>query len=35
VLCRNPDAAALVHRAEMERVTATVGLTVIGLPQLS
>ena len=35
VLCRNPDAAALAHRAEMERVTATVGLTVIGLPQLS
>jgi uncharacterized protein (TIGR03089 family) len=35
VLCRNPDAAALAHRAEMERVTATAGLAVIGLPQLS
>ena len=35
VLCRNPDEAALAHRAEMERVTATVGLTVIGLPQLN
>src|SRR5487761_2286239 len=34
VLCRHPDPAALAHRAETERVTATVGLTVIGLPQL-
>ncbi|HEX4017087.1 MAG TPA: TIGR03089 family protein [Frankiaceae bacterium] len=34
VLCRHPDPAALSRRAEMERVTATVGLTVMGLPQL-
>ncbi len=33
VLCRNPDAAALAHRAEMERVTATVGSSS-GLPRL-
>ncbi len=35
VLCRHPDPAALAHRAETERVTATIGLTVMGLPQLS
>jgi uncharacterized protein (TIGR03089 family) len=34
VLCRHPDEAALAHRAEMERVTATDGLTVMGLPRL-
>jgi uncharacterized protein (TIGR03089 family) len=35
VLCRHPDPAALAHRAATERVTATVGLAVTGLPQLS
>ncbi len=35
VLCRHPDPAALAHRAETERVTATVGLAVTGLPQLN
>jgi uncharacterized protein (TIGR03089 family) len=35
VLCRHPDPAALAHRAEVERVTATVGLAVAGLPQLA
>jgi uncharacterized protein (TIGR03089 family) len=34
VLCRHPDPSALAHRAETERVTATVGLAVTGLPQL-
>ncbi len=34
VLCRHPDVAALARRAEMERVTATVGLTLTGLPRL-
>lgn len=34
VLCRHPDQAALAHRTEVERVTATVGLAVTGLPQL-
>jgi uncharacterized protein (TIGR03089 family) len=34
VLCRHPDEAALAHRAEMERVTATLGLSVMGLPRL-
>jgi uncharacterized protein (TIGR03089 family) len=34
VLCRHPDEAALAHRAEMERVTATLGLPVMGLPRL-
>jgi hypothetical protein len=34
VLCRHPDPAALAHRAETERVTATVGFVVTGLPQL-
>lgn len=35
VLCRHPDAASLAHRAEVERVTATVGLAVTGLPRLA
>jgi uncharacterized protein (TIGR03089 family) len=35
VLCRHPDPAALSHRAEVERVTATVGLAVDGLPRLT
>ena len=34
VLCRRPDPAALAHRAEVERVTATLGLDVAGLPRL-
>ncbi len=34
VLCRRPDAAALAHRAEVERATATLGLDVAGLPRL-
>lgn len=35
VLCRRPDPAALAHRAETERATATFGLDVAGLPRLS
>jgi uncharacterized protein (TIGR03089 family) len=34
VLCRRPDPAALGHRAETERATATIGLEVAGLPRL-
>lgn len=34
VLCRRPDQAALPHRAATERVTATIGLDVSGLPRL-
>jgi uncharacterized protein (TIGR03089 family) len=35
VLCRRPDPAALPHRAEVERVTATLGLDVDGIPRLA
>lgn len=34
VLCRRPAAAALPHRAEAERATATFGLEVSGLPRI-
>ena len=34
VLCRRPDPSALVHRALVERVTATFGLDVAGVPRL-
>ncbi len=34
VLCRHTDPAALAHRVDAERVTATFGLEVAGLPRL-
>jgi uncharacterized protein (TIGR03089 family) len=34
VLCRHTDESKLPHRAETERVTATLGLDVVGLPRL-
>lgn len=34
VLCRHPDPAALDRRTAVERVTATVGVDVTGLPRL-
>jgi uncharacterized protein (TIGR03089 family) len=34
VLCRHTDASKLAHRAETERVTATIDLEVEGLPRL-
>ncbi len=35
VLCRRWDPALLPHRAETERVTATIGLAVPGVPELA
>jgi len=34
VLCRHPDSAGLARRCSVERVTATVGVDVPGLPRL-